>query len=354
MDNWSRYSKYVADKALATMRSENVTQAQLAKSMNRSQQYVSHILSGRGNLTLETISSLEMALGTGIVRDFFFSSETGFRGGSVLNDSNNPEYGHRFKSSLPTLASSNLISRRFETGDRPFLVICSDSGKYLTKAVKFGDGAYGLARELIGSAFCRIWGLTDSDLSLIRVLPEHSDGTGSGDNYSIPCLGRRWIEESIELTDKNHSVLVGGKDCVADLMKTALFDIWLSNEDRLNNNLNLLYSYGKEAICPIDHAGIFNTSFSAPLLLLSPYDSLLYSDMFSDAIRFNRFPAENLRPFYESCLEKCLNSVEEVREMIPEEWNIDKSAFDSLMSFIFSRKWVDSVFENFINILEQL
>jgi len=354
MDNWGRYSKYVADKALVTMKAENVTQADLAKRMNRSQQYVSHILSGRGNLTLETISSLEEALGTGIVRDFFFSPGNRFSGGAVLNDINVPGYGFRFKSSLPTLTSSSRIIRRFETGDRPFLVICSDSKKYLTKAVKFGDGAYGLARELIGTAFCKIWGLADSDLSLVRVLPDHSDGTGSGDNYSLPCLGRRWIEESIELTDKNHSAVTGKKDYAADLMKTALFDIWLSNEDRLNNNLNLLYSFGEDAICPIDHAGIFNTSFSAPLLLLSSYDSLLYSDLFSDVIRSNRVPAESLRPFYDSSVGKCLNSVEEVWEMIPGEWDIDRSAFDSLMNFIFSRKWADSVFENFINILEQL
>lgn len=37
--------------------------------------------------------------------------------------------------------------------------------------------------------------------------------------------------------------------------------------------------------------------------------------------------------------------MEEVWIMIPGEWDIDRSAFDSLMNFIFSRKWVDSVFE---------
>jgi hypothetical protein len=38
----------------------------------------------------------------------------------------------------------------------------------------------------------------------------------------------------------------------------ALFDIWISNEDRTENNFNLLYDADRKLFVPIDHTSIFN------------------------------------------------------------------------------------------------
>lgn len=59
---WLRYSQEIALRALDKMASSGLTQKALAEKMGCSQQYVSLLLKGSENLTLETISKLETAL----------------------------------------------------------------------------------------------------------------------------------------------------------------------------------------------------------------------------------------------------------------------------------------------------
>ena len=60
---WLHYSQNIAMRMLDKMEEANITQKQLAERMNCSQQYVSKILKGQENLSLETISKIELALG---------------------------------------------------------------------------------------------------------------------------------------------------------------------------------------------------------------------------------------------------------------------------------------------------
>lgn len=353
---WLKYSRFVADKAGAAMKRQNLTQASLGKKINRSQQYVSHVLNGRENLTLETLSILDSALDIKIMRSLLSVAEDKEHEECLLKEDKSDFYRGASDSSLDTVISAGRIIRRFDTGDRPFLVMGEDSLKYLCKGARFGNGSYGLARELVGTVFAGKWGLTDSKISLVRLLPQHSDGLTSTEDYSLPCLGRLWIENAVEISDRNHSYIRTGYDAMISVMKIALFDLWMANEDRLNNNLNLLYSFETGKIIAIDHAGIFNTGFSAPLLSLSLTDSVLYSDFFSN-LAGCRAPASSdmreLESFFQECTDSCEQSVSDVRKMIPESWGIRFADFDDLCGFIFSSGWRRTVLETFNNILQQ-
>ena len=59
---WLHYSQIIAVKAYGKMKELGLTQAQLAAQMGCSQQYVSKLLKGSENLTLETIAKLEEIL----------------------------------------------------------------------------------------------------------------------------------------------------------------------------------------------------------------------------------------------------------------------------------------------------
>ena len=59
---WLKHSYKIAIACRAKMREAGITQVVLADRMGCSQQYVSLILQGKENLTLETISRLETAL----------------------------------------------------------------------------------------------------------------------------------------------------------------------------------------------------------------------------------------------------------------------------------------------------
>ena len=56
---WLYVSQYIAVKAYGRMKELGITQTQLASQMGCSQQYISKLLKGSENLTLETISKLE-------------------------------------------------------------------------------------------------------------------------------------------------------------------------------------------------------------------------------------------------------------------------------------------------------
>ena len=65
---WLKYSRYITIQVLRAMEEQSVTQIELAKRMGCTQQYVSNLLKGSSNMTLETIARLEKALGIDILR----------------------------------------------------------------------------------------------------------------------------------------------------------------------------------------------------------------------------------------------------------------------------------------------
>lgn len=70
-DNWSwlRHSQRIAAKVLLQMKQMGLTQRALAERMNCTQQYVSKILKGKENMSLDTLSKLEVALGINLIND---------------------------------------------------------------------------------------------------------------------------------------------------------------------------------------------------------------------------------------------------------------------------------------------
>ena len=64
---WLRYSQGIALSVLDKMVELGLTQKALAERMGCSQQYVSRIVKGRENLSLETIAKLEVALEVDII-----------------------------------------------------------------------------------------------------------------------------------------------------------------------------------------------------------------------------------------------------------------------------------------------
>ena len=68
---WLRYSQKIAMRMLDKMEEQDITQKQLAERMGCSQQYVSKILKGCENLSLETLSKIESALNITVMQAEF-------------------------------------------------------------------------------------------------------------------------------------------------------------------------------------------------------------------------------------------------------------------------------------------
>ncbi|MDE6484955.1 MAG: helix-turn-helix transcriptional regulator [Duncaniella sp.] len=72
--SWLRYSQGIAMMMLDKMEELGLTQKSLAERMGCSQQYVSRVLKGTENLSIETISKIEAALELEILEPKFTAS----------------------------------------------------------------------------------------------------------------------------------------------------------------------------------------------------------------------------------------------------------------------------------------
>lgn len=70
--SWLRYSQKIAMMMLDKMEEMGLTQKVLAERMGCSQQYISRVLKGTENLSIETISKIETALSIEILEPVFF------------------------------------------------------------------------------------------------------------------------------------------------------------------------------------------------------------------------------------------------------------------------------------------
>lgn len=65
---WLKYSRKITIKAAVAMKHQNISRQELADRMGCSPQYVSKLLKGEENLSLETIFKLEEALNIAILQ----------------------------------------------------------------------------------------------------------------------------------------------------------------------------------------------------------------------------------------------------------------------------------------------
>ena len=100
---WLRYSRYITLQVLRAMDEQSVTQVELAKRMGCTQQYVSNLLKGSSNMTLETIARLENALNIDLIKSALtyvhgYGASLSSRP-QYLNDSEGEELGPDIKTS---------------------------------------------------------------------------------------------------------------------------------------------------------------------------------------------------------------------------------------------------------------
>ena len=100
---WLKYARYITLQVLRAMDDQSITQVELAKRMGCTQQYVSNLLKGSSNMTLETIARLENALGIDLVKSALtyvsgYSSSVPSRP-QYLNDSAGEKLDHNIKTS---------------------------------------------------------------------------------------------------------------------------------------------------------------------------------------------------------------------------------------------------------------
>ena len=137
-----------------------------------------------------------------------------------------------------------------------------------------------------------------------------------------------------------------------DLIRIAIFDLWVDNADRHSGNYNLLLNMdeGMLKIVAIDHAftfgglkgmNIFNTT-SEP----NTYKKLIVSQYFRSAVKhFNRKQRLEIATQFISLLEELeiKNLINEVFTQIPKKWDINPMLKKRIIDFLKSEQRINSV-----------
>lgn len=267
---------------------------------------------------------------------------------------------------MKSLHTIENIHKIFDTaGSSPLLVSCNDKNLWVCK---YDTTHHSLLNELLAAEFAKIWNIKVPDTSLITVKDEHIPNTMKpriqSHWFKKECFGSLYLADAKEIDVTTFSLFknksfrdkVHDKD---DFLKIALFDIWLSNEDRNYNNFNLLLDTTANKISffyAIDHVNIFNTSsLKYGLYQLNDNDTILNTELarilFSKNTKLMQLVDNILRNFY-LCTLECRDRLPEILKLIPVSWKLDLDYIrEQLEDSIFKDSWFkecDNTFREFI------
>mgnify|MGYP005850488427 CR=1 FL=1 len=252
------------------------------------------------------------------------------------------------------MITSVEITKEFQTGGSlPIQVLGSDGMEYVCKYCN--PSGFGPVKEWLASRFLNLWKIPTPEVRLVKVDAGQLSKTSRLQPrfFEFPCFGSRYLENAehfSQITFTSESV-----DYSA-LLKIALFDIWMSNEDRNHNNANLLVVQQKKkmAFYAIDHTMCFNSgNLDKDLYVISQEETLIYHPIFDD-YRPSADLIPKMRKRYEICVGECYTNLKPILKELPEEWVSSKiDLFTLLTGRLFAETWRETAFEAFESYLAE-
>lgn len=245
-------------------------------------------------------------------------------------------------------------------GSSPIVFWCDDFHYY---ACKYGKPNH-LFNEYLAASFCKIWKIPVPDFALVTVKEEHIPEGYAKADFSYPCFGSYYLEHAWDSGEflntwegKNYDLEKISNPI--DLLKIALFDLWLSNEDRNHNNNNLLINPHDEGfeIVAIDHVTIFNTnSLNFKLEQLTENESIMNTKLcnmlFKRGVKLTETLKDLEKNFY-LCTKGCSKNFSKILNEMPREWGIDFAEREKLISEnLFADTWIKETMSYFRTVLE--
>ena len=250
---------------------------------------------------------------------------------------------------LPILNSIDVIRRQFPTGEEPVLVMCSDMNRYICKYIHNSASAQKLVCELVGVRMAEAWGLNVPKAVLVNVKPEHWPTQFTRPKMMTTMLGSKYLETVEYVMPSTFNKLAQTSSMFNQLLKIALFDFWVANEDRNANNSNLLYDIANRFLVPIDFGCILNSAdLDFSMMQLTSTDTILSSPLFKYlAQNVSEKRMQELHSYFDTCLSRCHLLVNSIIEELPSDWNVPTKKVNDKLKQLFEPDWTEAVWSNF-------
>lgn len=268
---------------------------------------------------------------------------------------------------LDILKTLHQPDKIYSTGEVPILVTCEDFQTWVCKHGRLSTSH--LFNELIASRFANIWEIRTPEICLINVSEEHlpieNANTLQPAFFRKPCFGSLYIESSKEI---DSTLIPSFEDAIfrrkvknkKDFLMIALFDIWLSNEDRNHNNSNLLLDFTnneKYYFYVFDHNSIFNSnSLEHGLYQISENKSIINTDLAKILFKPGRNLTETVDRLIEKfylCVKECEKNLKAILIEVPNEWNLNINQLELfLQQNLFTESWIEACENNFRTLIQ--
>ncbi|NVN95226.1 MAG: hypothetical protein HXX18_08085 [Bacteroidetes bacterium] len=246
----------------------------------------------------------------------------------------------------------------YETGgSKPLRVFCSDLNYYVCKYHKDAGFPFHLFNEYIAASFLQIWTLAVPEFAFVQINKTHTLQTAYPHYYFETIgFGSKYMGDFKEVDKLFIETPVIKKDNETgrnSFLRIALFDIWLSNEDRSFNNFNLLYNFKENIFVPIDHASCFNgNNLDKEPYLITHNESILSSPF------LNRFFDRNLQTNsnnirlsiideFKINVSRCHDELDNILSETPLSWKADTDFLRDRLFFLFSEQWTKACLDYF-------
>ena len=231
-----------------------------------------------------------------------------------------------------------------------------------------GLPAQSLMAEWIAAHAARVTKLMIPAVAVVEVAPEHRPDPAqirlvSSARLNIPLFGLQFVPSSevdqttVALFSKRNE-----KEKVHDklqLLRIALFDLWIANDDRNQGNYNLLLNEGQNGyeFIVIDHGAAFNTcaalNDSTPLCELTYDESLLSSTLLKHFFKRPNNFAATIQSLQAELDEWRVQAAQQAATWVaeaPEAWGVNKEQWlHFIQERLTTEDWIAKVKKAFHN-----
>jgi hypothetical protein len=269
---------------------------------------------------------------------------------------------------LPIRHSVTDIQQVWDTGLAPVLVIADDMQPYVAKHARGLVPSSVLCNELLAHHYAQLWNLPVLDAALMRVDPKHIGGFSSTNCqprfFRSTCFATRFRKDSVEFNQFLSSTNAYERQRYTnrnDLLRIALFDCWLANDDRTANNPNLLVTTDESGFTlrVMDHEAVFGgNNPDKPLpertigdsLLAHPAVAALLGKTYARDTPLVNAPVQDAY----LCVQSCEQHTDEILQRLPADWGIELAAFRlQLQERLFDPDRWKAVVQNYLDLLAQ-
>ncbi len=262
--------------------------------------------------------------------------------------------------------TSIQLKEQLKTNNRPIVAICRSSqglGTYYLKYMRGDNEADGLLSEIVCQRLAKRAHLNTPDIALIEISNHPNDIYKLESGMKV--FGSKRVDNAEELSQ--HNFVLSKHDFnrleyPPHILKIGMFDAWIGNTDRSDENFNLLLSHGKkQKLYVFDHFNAFSNIIDRKQdsisLTVDVYDGFLgssYGYNMLGWVKKSKLKHERDRFFNFVHSSKVNIFLHEVRQNIPPSWNISDKTINYIKRYLTNRRRLKSLKKGIDNYIKYL